>query len=91
MVVSERVENIVVKGSECWLSGFSPFPTMFSKDFSVLLKLVIGIKYRGSSQPSPLEIQTWMIHINQRNYLFLDPAYSNVQKLNKHLPHNLEF
>ena len=26
-----RVENIVEKGEKCWLSAFSPFPTLFSK------------------------------------------------------------
>ena len=26
-------ESIVGKRQKCWLSAFSPFPTMFSKDF----------------------------------------------------------
>ena len=30
--VLERLENIVGKGEKCWLSAFSPFPTMFLKD-----------------------------------------------------------
>ena len=28
-----RLENIVGKMRKCWLPAFSPFPTMFSKDF----------------------------------------------------------
>ena len=28
-----RVENTVGKGRKCWLPAFSPFPTVFSKDF----------------------------------------------------------
>ena len=31
--VLEWVENIVEKGEKCWLPAFSPFPTIFSKDF----------------------------------------------------------
>ena len=31
--VLERVENIVGKRRKCWLPAFSPFPTIFSKDF----------------------------------------------------------
>ena len=30
-----RTENIVGKRRKCWLPAFSPFPTMFSKGFSV--------------------------------------------------------
>ena len=29
----DRVENTVGKREKCWLPAFSPFPTVFSKDF----------------------------------------------------------
>ena len=31
--VKGSVENIVEKRTKCWLPAFSPFPTMFSKNF----------------------------------------------------------
>ena len=37
VAVLTRLENTVGKWRKCWLPAFSPFPTVFSKDFFLTL------------------------------------------------------
>ena len=46
---SERVKNSVGKGEKCWLPGFSPFPTLFSKAFFLRsLRSIIHVPRKSS-------------------------------------------
>ena len=42
--VLDKVENIAVKRRKCWLPAFSPFPTMFQRLFSEVIKRWVGVE-----------------------------------------------